>query len=165
MKISYKALLYDISNMAFVIADTDDYSVHSHHRVRDIVQEGNIDRVSRVLGLSYAEILGVLSPIVKDPRIDIGKDISEEPRDYYINFREDGNLKYQLTKEKRLLIKETSHEYMVCRVLADWLGITLPAAADVWKFRGDTCMETLKEITTEMTEMSLCGFRRKISPF
>ena len=164
MKIEYKALLYDIANMAYVIADTGRDSLHSLHRVRDIVEDGNIDRVSRVLGLAYVQVINILSPLLRSPRVDICKDFSAKPRDYVLNFRNDRGCSFSLTKEIKLHIKETVHEYMVCMVLADWLGITLPEASDVWKFRAEGCLTALRETCAEIADSYTAGFRRKVSP-
>lgn len=165
MKLKKKALLYAISNMAYVIADEGDPSDHSLHRVRDICEDGNIDRVSRVLGLAYSNILSVLIPLIESPRMDINRDNSEIPHDYEINFRCDSNLKFSFTKERKLKIKETAFEYMVSMVLADWLGVTYPIAADVWKFRAQQALEVLKEEAGSVMTGFSCGFRRKTSPF
>lgn len=165
MKIKKKALLYDIANMAFVIADTGDVSNHKLHRVRDICEDGNIDRVSRILGLAYADILAVLLPVISMPRLDVNRDNSATPHDYEICFRKDAAIRYSLTKERQLKIKETAHEYMVCMVLADWLAVTYPEAADVWKFRMEGAMDMLKETVAAVAGASMCGFRRKLNPF
>lgn len=166
MKLKHKSLLYDISNMAYVIADCCPSDKHSLHQVRDVCQEGNIDRVSRILGLAYSHVLAVLSPVLHpDCRLDPDKDYSAEPHDYKFIFSGNSELRYALSAEIKLCIKETVHEYMVCLVLADWLGITLPEAADVWKFRVEKAMESLKGIVAEVNHASLGGFTRKISPF
>lgn len=170
MKILKKALIYDISNMAYVIADTGEPVNHNLHKVRDICQEGNIDRVSRVLGLAYSNVLAALLPVLRMPRLDTGKDCSAKPHDYEICLRDDRGWRHVITPERKLKIKETVHEYMVCMVLYDWLGVTLPPAADVWKYRGDeafgSLQELVEEICGEMAENSMNGgFRRKLSPF
>lgn len=123
MKLKKDSLIYDISNMAYVIADTGDDTDHTLHRVRDICQDGNIDRVSRILGLAYAEILTVLAPVLKAPEIDPARDNSSSPKDYVINFSDRSSLRFLLTPEWKLKIKETCHEYMVSMVLADWLAV------------------------------------------
>lgn len=166
MKIKKKALLFDIANMAYTVADTGEENRHTLHRVRDICEEGNIYRVSRVLGLAYSEILSALSPLITSTKFDPNRDNSSDPHDYLISFRKEGWLKFALTKERQLRIKEAAHEYMVCRVLADWLAITLPEAADVWKFRTDSAMESLKEVVAAILSSSLtASFTRRISPF
>ena len=166
MKIRKKALVYDISNIAYTIADTGEHDNHALHRVRDICQEGNIDRVSRVLGLAYAIILDTLSPIVCCEKIDVDKDRSQTVYDYEINFRDDESMKYCLTAEKKLKIKETAHEFMVSKVMYDWLGIVLPMAADVWKERMECLLASLKEIASEVAAgAETVSFGRRLNPF
>lgn len=165
MKLKKKALLYDIENIAYVIADNHKADDTSIHRVRDICREGNIDRVARVLGLAYSQILVALSPITVSLPINENHDLSLHPHDYEINFRTDGDFKNLLTPEIKLKIKETAHEYMVAMVLDDWLAITFPVAADVWKYKAETSFESLKDITCSFSSFSTYGFRRKLSPF
>lgn len=165
MKIRKKALLYDISNMAFTIADCSGIEAHALHQVRDICQEGNLDRVARVLGLAYSNVLVALLPLISPSKIDMGRDLSAGTHDYEINFRKDPDFHFLLTKEKQLKIKETVHEYMVCLVLADWLGVVLPPAADVWKYRAQGAFDSLKEIVAALGSSFSASFRRTISPF
>ena len=165
MKIRKKALLYDIANLAYVIADTGDAANHRLHQVRDICEDGNIDRVARILGLAYSNILAALLPVIKSPHIDVNRDNSSEAHDYEISFRDDRHLRYLLSKEIKLKIRETAHEYMVCMVMADWLAIIYPEAADVWKFRMEKSMGSLQGIVGDVVSGSATGFRRKLSPF
>lgn len=165
MKIKYKALLYDIANMAYLIADTGEPLRHTLHRVRDICQDGNIDRVARILGLAYSRALSVLSPILVNPKINPDKDESSMPHDYVFNFKCNGGFKYLITTELKLHLKETIHEYMVCMVLADWLAVTLPEAADVWKFRVDKALEALSDSVASISYSACGSLRRTLSPF
>ncbi|MCH5226063.1 MAG: hypothetical protein J1D77_08665 [Muribaculaceae bacterium] len=165
MKLLKKALLYDIANMAYLIADTGNDASHSLHRVRDICQEGNIDRVSRVLGIAYSNLLDVLRPILISLPIDENRDHSKTPHDYLFLFRRDHCHGYRLTPEVKLKIKETTHEYMVCLVLADWLDVTFPEAADVWRFRFEQALESLQILVASVAEVSSASFKRKIFPF
>lgn len=165
MKIKKKAMLYDIANMAYLVADTGENGNHTLHRVRDICEEGNIDRVSRVLGLAYSQLLTVLFPILRSPCFDINRDRSASPHDYEFLFRRDEKIKYSLTTERKLKIKETCHEYMVCKVLADWLEITLPVAAEVWKFRYEKALKSLRTQVGEILMSISCGIRRRLCPW
>lgn len=165
MKIKKKALLYEIANMAFVIADTGQDSIHSLHRVKDICEEGNIDRVARILGLAYSQLITILFPILSPIRIDPDRDFSAIPHDYEFSFRREACTGFPLTKEIQLQIKETIHEYMVCMVLSDWLEVTLPEAADVWKFRASAAFSNLKDIVATVAGSSSFGFSRRINPF
>lgn len=164
MKLKKKALLYDIANIAYVIADQGMDSCHSLHRVRDICQEGNIDRVARILGLAYSQILAVLFPLLQVPDINVNRDLSSHPHDYEFIFNDSPEMRFSLTAEKKLKIKETAHEYMVCMVLADWLGITLPEAADVWKFKAQNALEQMQETVASISISSGCCFSRKVWP-
>lgn len=165
MKLRKKALLYDIANMAYLIADTGEHHNHSLHKVRDICQDGNIDRVSRILGLAYSNLLACLSPVVCSPRIDINCDNSASPHDYEFTFKEGHTLKFALTTERKLKIKEFCHEYMVCMVLCHWLEVTLPVAADVWKDRAEMAIAALHSLVYTITSSSITmGFKRRISP-
>lgn len=165
MRIRKKALLYDIANLAYVIADTGEDSNHILHKVRDICEEGNIDRVSRVLGLAYTHVLSVLSPIIENHDRDLDKDYSVIPHNYEIKFKTEREFHFRLTPEKKLKIKECVHEFMVCMVLADWLGIVLPAAADVWKFRMQEAESQISSLCSGVTAGEGRFLRRKLNPF
>lgn len=170
MTIKKKALLYDIANMAYMIADKGhdltSETCHDLHRVRDICEEGNIDRVARVLGLAFSHILVALAPILEKQSLNLESDFSALPRNYPLEFSKAPEIKFALTDEIKLCIKETAHEYMVAMVLADWLSMTFPQAADVWKFRSEAAMEKLKETLSSMSDTSFPGaFRRRLSPF
>lgn len=168
MKISKKELLYEISNLAYVIADTHDSSRPDLHRVRDICEDGNIDRVSQILTLSYSEILVVLLPILHCPKTSSSPEnqSADNPSDYFsIKLSSAGLSKPSVTAEMAFRIKETVKEYMIARVLADWLFITLPEAADVWKFRFLAALETLKECVSETVSNGSLTCRRRLSPF
>ena len=162
MKITRQSIIYDICNLAYVIADCDDSEKHSLHQLRDVCEEGNIDRVARVLGLAYADILAVLMPVITSPEFDINRDSSASPHDYIFCFREDEPFGRILTKEVILKIKETAREYMVCMVLSDWLGITLPDKAEPWKIRSRDALESLKTTVKTALNPSVAYFRRAI---
>lgn len=163
MKITKDSLIYDISNMAYAIADTGEDCRHALHLVRDICEEGNIDLVSRVLGLAYSNLLTVLLPLLSPPRINVNKDRSDSTHDYEFSFRKDGCFKHKLCDGIKLKIKETAREYMVCMVLADWLGVTLPEMAGVWKYRMEEAYKSLKTIVSDITvSLYSAAFRRKV---
>lgn len=163
MKLLKKALIYDISNMAYMIADTGD-NHHTLHRVRDICEEGNISRVSRILGSAYATILNLLSPILEASGLNPDRDLSAKPRDYEIKFKSGLNFRHSITPEIKLRIKEMSHEYMMSMVLADWLAMTLPPAADVWKFRAENAIDSLSGILLSVVSSGSGVLRRRVSP-
>ena len=57
---------------------------------------------------------------------------------YHLRFN-DG----RLSTSSLLRIKETVREYMIARVLAGWLAVTLPGKDDYWAQRGDTLKSLL----------------------
>ena len=60
-------LLYDASNYSFVEADImPQDEEHTKHQVFDIAQDGNVDRVTRVLNLAHSECVELLFPYAKE---------------------------------------------------------------------------------------------------
>lgn len=145
-----ESLLHDIANMAYVIADKDN-PPHSIHRVADICQEGNIDRVSRILGLAYAKVRSLLAPILDMKPVPRINRFSETPHTYILRFHPPCRCRNPIGHHQLFRLRETIHEYMVCMVLADWLGITLPEEAPVWIRRAEKCFEAISAILTEIT--------------
>lgn len=163
VKLTFKRseLLYDAANYSFVEGDimkADDE--HARHQVFDIAEKGNIDRVTRVLNLAHAECVEMLFPYSKE---DIPEeqepmtDVMAAPEEYCIVLNlPDG---FSLTTLK--LLTHLVHEYLVCRVLADWMSITNPDSQANWekKFR-----ELKMKIQTSL--VSRTGkIRRKCKPF
>jgi len=58
------------------------------------------------------------------------------------------------------VICESVRGYLVARVLADWLSITLPEAADVWREKASEAALTLR-----VRARSARGALRRLSPF
>lgn len=158
MKLKKETLIYDISNLAYIIADTGDHQNHGLHRVADICQEGNIDRVARRLGHAYTHVIDTLAPIIEKPKLNLDTDWSAVARDYEIRFLKEA----ALTLQRKLRIKECMREFMVSFVLADWLSFTLPEAADIWRQRALEAKDSLGAYAE--TAYARPAFRRRISP-
>ena len=155
-----KELIDDVQNYSFVEADimqTED--VHLPHQVFDIAQEGNIDRVTRVLNLSHAECVEMLYPYTKEEIIEEYElnDILVEPEQYIIVLTLPET--FSLTTVK--LLEHLIHEFLICRVLADWMSITNPHSHANWE-------EKINRLKTKIqtTLMSRGQIRRRKSyPF
>lgn len=154
-------LLYDVENYSFVegdIMETD--NEHARHQVFDIGQDGNVNRVTRVLNLTYSECVEMLYPYTKEEIPDDQEtidDVLEAPEEYHIvlTLPED----FSLSTVK--LLKHLIHEYLVCKVLADWMSITNPSSQASWE---DKIMNLKMRIQTSL--MSRKGkVRRKLKPF
>ena len=140
VRLNRQSLLHDIANLAFVIADIhSEADEHARHQLTDICQEGNIDRVSRMMGLAYCIARETLKPL----------------RDIKRNTAIRGNC---------ITLNQLVHEFIVCSVLADWLSITIPAAAGVWKEKAQLCMRDISATVRRMTcEHNI--LTRKMHPF
>lgn len=156
-----KELIYDAENYSFVEGDimkADDE--HARHQVFDIAAEGNIDRVTRVLNLAHAECVEMLFPYTKSEIPDTQTaldDVLTAPEAYDIVL----NLPMGFSMTTVQLLKHLIHEYLVCRVLADWMSITNPGSQGNWKEKF-TSLKT--KIQTAV--MSRTGIvRRKLKPF
>ena len=154
-------LLYDAENYSFVEGDimkADDE--HARHQVFDIAAEGNIDRVTRVLNLAHAECVEMLFPYTKSEIPDTQTaldDVLTAPEAYDIVL----NLPMGFSMTTVQLLKHLIHEYLVCRVLADWMSITNPGSQGNWEEKF-TSLKT--KIQTAV--MSRTGtVRRKLKPF
>lgn len=70
-------LLYDIKNVAYVVADTlKTEDEHDRHQVFDIGEDGNVDRVTRVMNLSFAEVVEWLQRFT---RLEVGRPCNVSP--------------------------------------------------------------------------------------
>lgn len=154
-------LIYDAENYSFVEGDimkADEE--HARHQVFDIGQKGNIDRVTRVLNLAHAECVEMLFPYTKEEISDtqgVIDDVLTAPEAYNIVL----NLPTTFSMTTVKLLEHLIHEYLVCRVLADWMSITNPSSQANWE---DKFRELKSKIQTSL--VSRTGkVRRKCKPF
>ena len=137
-------LVYDAENYSFVEGDimkADDE--HARHQVFDIAQKGNIDRVTRVLNLAHAECVEMLYPYTKEEVADeesVLDDVLTAPEEYNIVL----NLPREFSLTTVQLLKHIIHEYLVCRVLADWMSITNPSSQSNWGAKLDNIQEQIR---------------------
>lgn len=123
-------LLYDVRNYAYVESHVmAPETEHGKHMVADVGEEGNVDRVTRVLDLGVSMCREMLYPWAKR---DIDKteldDTLKERTEYRIEMSVPGTL----SQTTLTLIEGLVHEYLVCRGVADWMSITNAQKADTW---------------------------------
>lgn len=154
------ALLYDIKNLAFIEGDIiPDENIHAKHLTQDIGEEGNIDRVERVLDLTFAHIIEVCYPYTKKIVAD-GTNMNDLPTTAH-DYAMDLTVPEDFSETTEKLIKEYVHNLLVYRVLEDWFSIVNPDAAANWRTRAD-------EIETNLLGClnARCGRRRRpMRPF
>lgn len=154
-------LIYDASNYSFVEADImPEGDECRRHQVFDIGQAGNVDRVTRVLNTAHAECVEMLYPYTKEEIPDEQEaldDVLKEPETYEIKL----TLPETFSLTTLRLLEELIHEYLVCRVLADWMSITNPESEANWQRKFTTLREKIRTALVSRTRMT----RRKLSPF
>jgi hypothetical protein len=145
LKFMRAELLYDVKNYAYVEADVmgepgDSKVQHAQHQLADIGEAGNIDRVSRILDVVHTAVVEMLYPFTKQEVVE--EEIDDrliEPTEYVVEM----TVPISVSKTTVKLLSRLIHEYMVYRVMADWLSIMNPAAAQGWMARAE---ETQAEI-------------------
>lgn len=153
-------LLYDIGNYAFVEGDLlGEDAEHVAHQVKDIVESGNVDRVTRVLNLAHRECEELLYPWTKTSLADgaVLDDRLVVPDRYEIVL----TVPSTFARTTVELLRDSIHEYMVCRVLQDWLSLTNTPGAAAWD-------EKLAGIKAKIQQSLLSRtryVRRKLKPF
>ena len=154
-------LLYDAANYSFVEGDimkADDD--HARHQVFDITEKGNIDRVTRVLNLAHTECVEMLFPYTKEEIADGQEALNNEmtaPEEYLIVLNLPAGFSFTTVR----LLQNLIHEYLVCRVLADWMSITNPSSEDNWERKFNDLKTKIKTSLVSRTGK----VRRKLTPF
>lgn len=123
-------LLYDIKNYAYVESHVmPPEAEHAKHMVADVGEEGNVDRVTRVLDLGVSLCREMLYPWAKreieNTELD---DTFAERKQYVITM----NVPSTMSQTTLTFVERLIHEYLVCRGVADWLSITNPQKAETW---------------------------------
>jgi hypothetical protein len=150
---------YSIENYAYIEADgLDESQAHLRHLLTDICQEGNRDRVTRILGVIHAEIIELLYPYTKQPVVE--EEVTDdlwEPEVYRMELR----VPESYSRTSVHLLTKLIHEYMVYRVLHDWLMMTWVEKAGYWEERADKCLKEIEHLLNTRTER----VRIRLHPF
>lgn len=139
-------LLYDIKNLAYVEGDVlADDAQHSKHQVQDIGEDGNIDRVTRMLDLAIAHCVEVLYPVSKIDVVDgtVLNDNLTETATYTITLLVPDDFSQTTVNYLEQLI----HNLLVYYVLADWMSIANvanPQSAANWAAKAQDLEDEIK---------------------
>ncbi len=164
LKFLWRELLYDIENGAYVVSDVmQDAGVkadnsHARHVTADVGEEGNRDRVRRILGVVHQEVKDLLYPYTKEEVV--AEEISnrlEEPESYDVTM----TVPAAMSRTTMQLLSKLVHEYMVARVLADWLGETNAAASATWAAKAEEAQRAI----TSAKNLRREPLTRKLNPF
>lgn len=153
-------LLYDIANCAHVEGDImEEDAQHARHQTQDLTDDGNVDRVTRVLDLVHSQVVELLYPFTKIPTEDelIMLDALIDKPSYVVELTVPSDFS-QTTVE---YLSKLIHELLVCRSLADWMSITNPAKAQSWAEKAQTAQDGVKRALA----MRMGRVRRRLSPW
>lgn len=152
-------LLYDIKNYAYVEADVmGEEKQHARHVLAEIGEEGNVDRVSRILAVVHTAVIEMLFPYTKAESIEEEIDnCLHAPEEYVVEL----NVPNTMSRTTMHHLSKLIHEFMVYCVLADWLGITNPRAAANWSAKA----EAIKGEIEEVKNLRRKTFTRACSPW
>lgn len=153
-------LLQDVAGYAYVEGDVMHVEdEHERHQCIDITQEGNVERVTRVLDLAHAEAKEMLYPYTEEKFTeDVGLDDTyKEAEKYEVQL----TLPEYISKTKVELLLQLIHEYLVDRVMEDWMSITNAKAQEHW---AEKCEQVRLKIKGLMT-VSAKYVHRRMRPF
>lgn len=153
-------LLYDIKNYAYIEGHVwGEENQHAQHTLVEIGEEGNVDRVNRILGVVHAAAVEMLYPYTKQEPIDdeVICDRMWTPEDYEIVMK----VPATMSRTTLHLLNKLIHEFMVTRVIYDWLSITHPEAARNWLEKALEAQEEINSIKNSRTGV----LRRPSHPF
>lgn len=160
MAFARNELLYDIENYAYIEghAQGDGKKPHAKHSFMDVGQEGNADRVTRLLGTLHAAVVEMLLPYTATAarEEDTGNRL-EEQREYVVEM----DVPEDFPRQTVQLLSRLVHEYMVYHVLHDWAGMTFPELAGKWLEKAERAERGILRAKNHRTGTS----RRKCSPF
>ena len=137
-------LLYDIKNYAYVEGDVmGGEKQHAQHVLVEIGEEGNVDRVSRILAVVHTAVIEMLFPYTKAEPIEEEIDnCLHAPDEYVVELTVPSTMSRTTMHHLSKLI----HEFMVYCVLADWLSITNPQAAANWSDKAEAIKEEIEKV-------------------
>lgn len=145
-------LLYDIKNYCYIEGDImPEDTQHIRHTVQDVGDEGNVDRVTRILSLAHADVVERLYPFtqheIHHPVVD---DRLKEKPVYGIFL----NVSETYSQTTLNLLGGLIHELMVCTAMADWMSITNPPKEETWKRKAEATLTRINQVKSQTRDRS-----------
>ena len=143
MTIKSSEILADVRSAAWLESELHpELDRHRRHEMADICEEGNVENVWRVLGISVAEVRLELSRILLNEKRVAPCNELERPAKWYFRFI------FRLPSATLSFIKEKTHEYLVARVMAERTAVIMPDASGVWKERAKRALSSLSGVSS-----------------
>ncbi|MBQ8051647.1 MAG: hypothetical protein IJ197_08780 [Bacteroidaceae bacterium] len=124
-------LLYDIKNIGWIKGDVmSEEMQHIKHLIQDIGEDGNVDRVTRIMDLAFAVCVELCYPFSKEDVDDetVKDDTLENADEYVLNLR----VPDSFSKTTVQLLLRYIHEFIIYRALSDWFSIVYPEGKGIW---------------------------------
>lgn len=159
LKFDREQLFYDIKNCAFIEGSIlDNERAHLRHTVQDVGEEGNADRVTRILDLNVSRCKELLYSYTKNSARDlILDDDFKEQKTYGIVM----TLPEDFSQTTLNYLEKLIHEYLVATSLADWVSITNPAKKVVWEEKSEQLQRDIQSALGRRIK----GVRIRLQPF
>ena len=160
LRFERKELLADIKNYAYIEWDTMKRdNDHDRHMVADIVEKGNVERVTRVLDLTFAHIVELCYPYTKKwAKPKSSRDDEYEEEDEYVMYM---TIPETFSETTLNYLEKLIHNLLVNAVLADWFSMTKPESAANWATKTNALEDA---IVTSLTHRYR-PLTRKSSPY
>lgn len=144
LKFRRENLLYDIRNYAFIGSHvmSDDLE-HIKHSLADIGEEGNVNRVNRLLALVFSYVEQVCEDILADKQKNFVEEVVVDHLEIPNEYRLDLSVPKEMTGTAVRYLSNLIHELLVYRAMYDWLTMVYPQGAQVWLAK---CVELEEEI-------------------
>ena len=156
---SRERLLYDISNCCYIegsIMETE--SAHERHMVQGAVEEGNVERIMRVLDLNVARCREYLYGFTK---CDVERAELDNSLGNVTTYGIVLKLPWSYSQTTLDLLERLVHEYLVSGTVYEWLSITDTKKADVWREKWKEAEDGIEKCMHSRRER----VRRKVHPF
>ena len=132
-------VLDDVRSAAWLDSELHtDIDRHRRHQMADICEEGNIDRVWRVLALADAQVRIPLMKILVPPAAISNSNELQCRAKWTYGFL------FCIPGATMAFLREKIHEYMVAAVMADRTATIIPAAAPIWRQRMEDALALLR---------------------
>lgn len=136
-------LLYAIGTLAYNEAEAAQLPDETKHKVKDVQEDGNVDRIVKVIDLAFAQCVEALYPQTKEciePITWIGNEAN--PNGVW-TLPAYAPCDMSITTVRAL--KEHINEYLTARAMEDWMGVWVPAAARKYAEKAEVMMGEIHE--------------------
>lgn len=151
IKLKRDNLLYDISQQGFLssesIALKFNDNQHVKHRLKDVVEDGNIDIILRELDNAYTHSLMCLSQFIADCCCNSSEEITMT--DDYDDYRDSYDYTLYITHARALALARrlTSllHDYLVSSAICRYISIIeeVSQSAEIYKQREEEALQDI----------------------